>query len=837
MKNRLLLTFCMLASCVVSVCFVSGNAQAATPVYDFEQDAEIAAWKSHMPCAKLERSNQFATAGQSAMRFTTPTWKQGMPEWPAFETKPAVSDWTPYDRLVIDITNLNEGTHVFSLYVSDSKVPFRKGLSYNFALPSRGYRRFEIPLSALPKEVDRKDIAIMHLFTERPKSDVALVLDNITLLKAGESLPDPDAKFVQQLAGLTLDAIQSVEQLAAKGREPAQAIGSNAKLQERVQKDFGRIDAQLKTLREKVTSPDLTLAQWDVLSNKELIALPGAIDRAVSILRFMKAYGETGLSATDMLVGTATSMEKVLPREALIPLTAAKNVELSLARNEKESVQIGVLPTDKGLKKVSVTVDDLTTADGKVFKHENIDCDVVGYVETKQRPPYGSSYVGYWPDPILKGLGPVDIASDDLQTFWIRVRAPKDQPAGVYRGTLRVSAEGATPVTLAFNVQVRQFTMPDHSPLPMAITFAPGDNVLPETEKEQAEWRKSEEYPVKAWAKHKTEWADFLADYYISYDNLYHSGMPDFEVLTHLHQQNRLGQFNLGYYGHVGSHPVDLENWKAATLPRFRQAYAKAKELGLLDHAYIYGCDEAVVDLFPYVEQAAAALKAEFPDVPVMTTTYDQTYGMDSPIKSMNWFCPLTPSFDHEKAVKARAAGKQVWWYICCGPQHPYANMFIEYPAIEGRLLMGAMTAKQRPDGFLYYEISIWNSQKPITSGPFTHWDPRSWTTYNGDGSWTCVGADGTPLPTIRLENFRDGLEDYAYVLMLEKIVRQQEAKGDSLTAEAKQWLTEAQEALKVPQTLVQSMTEYSRDPGTLYTWRNHITDLIEQSGCEVAIP
>ena len=98
--------------------------------------------------------------------------------------------------------------------------------------------------------------------------------------------------------------------------------------------------------------------------------------------------------------------------------------------------------------------------------------------------------------------------------------------------------------------------------------------------------------------------------------------------------------------------------------------------------------------------------------------------------------------------------------------------MFIEYPAIEGRLLMGAMTARQRPDGFLYYQISIWNSRRPITSGPFTDWDPRSWTTYHGDGSWTCVGPDGAPVPTIRLENFRDGLEDFAAVRALEDLVR-----------------------------------------------------------------
>lgn len=63
-----------------------------------------------------------------------------------------------------------------------------------------------------------------------------------------------------------------------------------------------------------------------------------------------------------------------------------------------------------------------------------------------------------------------------------------------------------------------------------------------------------------------------------------------------------------------------------------------------------------------------------------MTTTSDNSYGLETEIKSIDTRCPLTPSFDLKKVVKARAVGKQVWWYICCGPHHPYANMFIEYP-------------------------------------------------------------------------------------------------------------------------------------------------------------
>ena len=219
-----------------------------------------------------------------------------------------------------------------------------------------------------------------------------------------------------------------------------------------------------------------------------------------------------------------------------------------------------------------------------------------------------------------------------------------------------------------------------------------------------------------------------------------------------------------------------------------------------------------------------------------MTTTYDHSYGEQSVIKSIDAWCPLTPRFDTEKAAAARAHGKQVWWYICCGPHHPHANMFIEYPAIEGRLLMGAMTTKYGPDGFLYYQISIWNSQKPIDHGPFTDWNPRSWTKYHGDGSWTCIGPEGTPLATIRLENFRDGLEDYAYARILEATIVKVEASPELRTSRA-DWLEDAKTLLAVPSEVVTSLTEYTRDPSELYQYRHSLAEAIESVQTQPAYP
>ena len=72
-----------------------------------------------------------------------------------------------------------------------------------------------------------------------------------------------------------------------------------------------------------------------------------------------------------------------------------------------------------------------------------------------------------------------------------------------------------------------------------------------------------------------------------------------------------------------------------------------------------------------------------------------------------------------------------------------------------------------------------------------------------------CVGPDGIPLSTLRLENFRDGLEDYAYVKLLE-------ARG---------------EKVEVPEAVVKSVTEYTFDAETLRVWRDALADRIEAFG------
>ena len=149
--------------------------------------------------------------------------------------------------------------------------------------------------------------------------------------------------------------------------------------------------------------------------------------------------------------------------------------------------------------------------------------------------------------------------------------------------------------------------------------------------------------------------------------------------------------------------------------------------------------------------------------------------------------------------------------------------MFVECQAIEGRMLMGAQSVKFRPDGFLYYQTALWNARRCIESGPFTDWNPRTYNLLNGDGSWTCAGPDGTPIPTIRLENFRDGMEDYAYAKTLEAKLAARTDKDDG-------WSRKARKLLAVPREVVDTLANFNDDPAALYRWRDAMADLIDQA-------
>ncbi len=769
----------------------------------------------------MEYTERFGLNQPYSFKLYTPKWEPGKNEWPTWRLERGFpTDWSDYDRVVMDVVNPTASVQLIGLKVADeatSQLATGNWRGIKAAIPAYSHFRIVQPMSTMMRGilVDRMDqsrIGALLLYATRPHADFHLHISSLFLLKKGDPLPELPEPYQVALRELRLAPLRS------EGK------------------------AALETLKRKNPEADdlktawhAMLARFESIGDAEQLDAT-ASDAAALIRKIRRSESLVPLraraEAEGYAVAWAASTEKVIPREMpLDALSTGSHAALSVARREAEGVQLVVIPFGKGLEEVEVKAGSFVNEKGEALPEGVVTVSPVGFVRT-EAPAYDFAYAGWWPDPLLPFVQSLAIADGDAQSFWIRVRPDAGQAAGVYEGELTVKAKDTPEVRRKLTVRVRDFTLPARPPIPIAIP-APTARILTRLSGEP-------------WERLKYQWADFQADYFLGWDNLYVPQAPDWEVLEHLRSQGRLATFNLyplGFGGGLQRKRLESGEYRAMldkVMDKIAPIYEEAKRRNLLEHAYFYGMDEVPTAYLPAVETIAQTVKTRFPGVEIATTATDRSYGTDGQTGAIDSWIPLIHDFNPAKAVEARQQGKKVWWYNCKTPAHPYPNQFIEYPAMDLRIMHGAMSAKYRPDGFLYYSLlRTWSlpdrpPRQLIASGPFTDWDPCALAfskdeRYNGEGYLVYPGPKGTPLASIRLENFRDGLEDLWYWKLLRKQA-EQARQSASRSPRQTEWLRKADEALRVPDELVKSSHEFSLDPALLQQWRERIADLIETS-------
>lgn len=737
---------------------------------------------------------------QGMIKFCAPKWRGPQSIWPAFENRGYPRDWSAFDRLAIPFYgDSDSGRHLFGVWISDSQRKLQKGVYFEFRLDHPQAKMLVLPIGKAfaEKKLDVRDIAVLHCFTENPPADHRVYIGEPHFLKPGDPVPELSPELIEyatakktgKLSAVYDKITETLARLNTRNFSPEQSRFWENRKQRFLQKlQAGEFDRILLTAGE------------DIMDFRSLPAL-------FTVFRNPPA-------ANGIQLGYAPATWKVLPKAPVFnPLP--EKLYLEAARNENESLQLVVMPLRDDCRNVKIHLSDFAGEAGKL-PETAVRVMPVGFVETKFIAPYGSRHVGFWPDPLLPFLKEVTVKAGDAQPFWLKAMIPANQPAGEYFGNVRIVADEREICNLPLTIKVRDFTLPGHSMLPLAVTFGPvvrSDPGKPEV-------------GSRLWRKHMDAWHEMLTGYYLHFDHLYWSAPPAeyFDYWKKQLDQGNPGYFNLGNFKPATDTP-DNQYGLQYIIDRIRPGYEEAKKRGLLPYAYIYGADEVQKSSFPNLERAATILKKEFPGVPIFTTATDESYGTDGVASSIDWYCPLTRNYNVDIAEKARAEGRKVWWYISNASLPPDANNFVESRAIEIRLLMGAMAKKYKVDGFLYYYTSFWNREEPITQGPYTDMDARSYPGYNGDGNWCYPGPDHTPLATIRLENFRDGLEDYAYMILLEDLMN-----SIPDTPQNKRWREAVTQALQIPAELVKNLTVYSDDFDKLQQWRTRLAELIESA-------
>ncbi|HPD29750.1 MAG TPA: DUF4091 domain-containing protein [Phycisphaerae bacterium] len=510
----------------------------------------------------------------------------------------------------------------------------------------------------------------------------------------------------------------------------------------------------------------------------------------------------------EFAVGLESSMRKVMIKDHPFEGVFDDHYELALARNEHEGFQVVVIPFGRDLADVTVSVGPLKSAMGQAF-NGRIEVSLVGHVDVADNPPYDAEHKGWWPDPLLSFLQKSDVKEGEHVAFWIDVATRVETQAGSYEGTLTITARDASPIGLRLKVQVWDFALPNGTHLRNAFTYNEG----PTGNFYKGRWNDEMRY----------RYYDFILDHRLNIDHLYRQESPEIGLLKYGAGRG-MNAFNVGGVFRQGKGDKDD--------PKLSQYVQELKNAGVFDRAYVYGFDEAKREKFTEIREVFGEIRKRFPGLKTMTTAVDRSFGKRSGLREVvDIWVPLTDSYDIEAARELRREGREMWWYICVVPTHPYANWFIEYPAIEARLLTGVMSYKYEVGGFLYYLINLWEgNSRPISKGPYTDWNPGSLVneekkyTANGDGSLLCPGPDG-PLSTIRLENIRDGFEDYEYLWLLRETL---ERIGKRPPAPAhRAFLDRAAALLRVPDSVVTTTTNYTRDPQEVIEFRARLAEAI----------
>ncbi len=130
---------------------------------------------------------------------------------------------------------------------------------------------------------------------------------------------------------------------------------------------------------------------------------------------------------------------------------------------------------------------------------------------------------------------------------------------------------------------------------------------------------------------------------------------------------------------------------------------------------------------------------------------------------------PSKTGFREDLEARVREGDKS-WWYVCCGPRPDYCNFFTSNEGLETRLLFWQQ--KQRNvGGVLYWDTTYWWDVEDVWSESLT--TPWTGAYAFGDGSLfyngNKIGING-PVSSLRLETVADGIEDFEYLTIAEKI-------------------------------------------------------------------
>lgn len=514
-------------------------------------------------------------------------------------------------------------------------------------------------------------------------------------------------------------------------------------------------------------------------------------------------------------VFAASSLDRIFKDgHTLLKPSFTTEVTISAARHEYEPFQIVVQAGAEKLQGVYIQVSDFTNAAGHVIPSQQTSWYPVGYVQTR-RPYYPVKYIGLWPDPLLDAKS-VDVNAGEFQPFWVSPYVPPQTPSGDYTATVTVKSLNSEPKTIPIKLHVYDFQLPVTSQLKTAFDFY---GHMTKVHYPQGERESSEAWHARL---------DALNEQFI-FMMLRYRMNPILNIdptvdsdLARVDRYRVLGltQFAIGKKGGTfdNNWPKDEPSIEAL-LPTYRTYGEMLKLNRMLDMAYVYTWDEGEMNN-PIVPKLASMIHRAYPGLKNMVCYH----GLWDPRENPEWGKDIDiwtfqiDDFNQERFDLLKKMGIEMWMYISGPSSTTSPNLAMDFDSIDYRIVPW-MSWKYDLKGFLYWCVNWWPTVDPFKDAKNSKWEQ------NGNGLLFYPGEQG-PLPSIRVEIFRDGMEDYEYIQLLINELRilksKQLDKNNPLYDESIKLLT-------MDENFVKSFTEYTRDTDHFTARRNAIANQIEK--------
>jgi len=535
-------------------------------------------------------------------------------------------------------------------------------------------------------------------------------------------------------------------------------------------------------------------------------------------------------------------------------------VNLSAARGEYEAAQVILRPATPAELR-AVRVEKLVNRRGQPLR-ASYEWMEVAYVRVS-KPTDATCEPGRYPDPLPPLVLPLQLTPGENQPLWLSCYVASDALPGDYQGDVVVETSIGT-WKVPLRVTVYDFELPAESHLRSAFGLGTGTinryHHLTNAEQRMLVYQMY----LTNFARHRISPYSFF-DYTPIQVRFTGTGVEKRAELDFSSFEKAASQWLDGHHFNSFRLPLrgmgggtfhsrslgQLEGFKEGTPEHARlfndylgQVERFLRERGWLSRAYTYWFDEPDPKDYEFVVEGMKRIKTAAPGLRRMLTEQPEP----ELLGHVDIWCGLTPEWSPEKVAARRASGEEVWWYICCVPHAPYITEFIDHPGVELRLWPW-QSWQYGVQGILVWETVYWTSSSafppPKQQNPWE--DPMSYVSGydykpgqigywgNGDGRFLypprlamtqqtpCLEP---PVTSFRWENLRDGMEDYEYFWLLQQ--RLKRAKQRGLPAAL---LREAENLLKVPETISRNTREFTTDPRLVLEHREKLARMIERFG------